>query len=140
VPSIRDVAVRTLGGLGVVLIPAIQVVFGVFLVLGFGLGFWRAWTDSTAPMPAGYAARWQSDPKLVLCRTATACKKYDEMRLECATAGNLKTCLRIKMGEDASYIGTCSGYVEGGPAVPLAPETPNALGCFYHRIFFSFGH
>jgi hypothetical protein len=65
-----------------------------------------------------------------LCRKMTACKKYDQVRLECATAGNFKTCLRIKMGDDAKYSDVCSGYNEGAPALPLDPETPDALRCF----------
>jgi hypothetical protein len=61
---------------------------------------------------------WQI--KRSLCSEAKACKKYNEARLECATAGNFKTCLRIKMDEDASYAEVCSGYDLGAPAIPLA--------------------
>jgi hypothetical protein len=39
--------------------------------------------------------------KLALCHQAAACKKYSKVRQECATAGSFKTCLRIKMGDDA---------------------------------------
>src|SRR5262249_37204494 len=56
------------------------------------------------------ARQQKEELNLALCRQAAACKKYSEARLECATAGNFKTCLRIKMGEDAAYIGMCSGY------------------------------
>ena len=69
-----------------------------------------------------------------LCRVASACKKYSDVRLECATAGNFKTCLRIKMGDDASYSDICSGYYEGAPAVPLSPETPNAVVCYFRLM------
>jgi hypothetical protein len=69
--------------------------------------------------------------KQYLCRAAAACKKYDEVRLECATAGSFKTCLRIKMGKDADYSESCSGYIEGAPAVPRPPETPNVVECFF---------
>ena len=48
-----------------------------------------------------------------------------------ATAGNFKTCLRIKMGEDWSYSDICSGHDVGGPAVPLPPQTPDAVKCFF---------
>jgi hypothetical protein len=34
------------------------------------------------------------------------------------------------MGNDANYSGVCSGFEEGAPAVPLSPETPNAVECF----------
>jgi hypothetical protein len=57
-----------------------------------------------------------------LCRKMAACKKYDQVRRECATAGN--TCLRIKMGSDVEYSGMCSGYDEGAPAVRPDPATP----------------
>ena len=70
-----------------------------------------------------------------LCRKAAACKRYDQVRLECATAGNFKTCLRIKMGENVSYIDVCSGYEEGAPALPLDPKTPDAVCCFFLNNF-----
>jgi hypothetical protein len=66
-----------------------------------------------------------------LCRLAAACEKYSAIRLECATAGNFKNCLRIKMGADATYIGPCSGFDEGAPAVPPSPETPNKVQCWF---------
>jgi hypothetical protein len=44
-----------------------------------------------------------------LCRKAEACKRYSDARLECATAGDLKTCIDIKMGTDAAYGDICSG-------------------------------
>ena len=71
--------------------------------------------------------------KQYLCLSAKACKKYDEVRLECATAGSFKTCLRVKMGSDADFSGMCSGFVEGGPALPRPPETPNIVECFFLR-------
>ena len=61
---------------------------------------------------------------------AAACKKYSDVRLECAVAGNFKTCLRIKMGADAYYAPICSGGEEGAPAL-LLPDTPNAFQCFF---------
>jgi hypothetical protein len=73
--------------------------------------------------------------KLYLCHAAAACKKYSAVRLECATAGSFKTCLRIKMGEDSGYSDFCSGYVEGAPSVPLPPQTPNAVECFFRSLF-----
>jgi hypothetical protein len=70
-----------------------------------------------------------------LCRKAAACKKYDQVRLECATAGNFRTCLRIKMGENVSYIDVCSGYDEGAPAIGLDPKTPDVVRCFILNNF-----
>jgi len=61
--------------------------------------------------------------KLALCRQAAACKRYSEVREQCATAGSFKTCARIKMGDDAHWNDICSGNVEGGPALPLPPQT-----------------
>jgi hypothetical protein len=64
-----------------------------------------------------------------LCGLAAACRKYDKVRLECATAANFKTCLRTKMGDDASYIPACIGAgEEGAPAMPI-PTAPNHAQC-----------
>ena len=70
--------------------------------------------------------------KQKLCFAARVCKKYSEARLDCATAGNFKTCLRIKMGDDAyAFASMCSGGDIGAAAAALSPETPNALECFF---------
>jgi hypothetical protein len=66
-----------------------------------------------------------------LCRAAAVCKKYDTVRLECATAGSFKTCLRVKMGDDSVFANSCNGYSEGGPALPPPPGTPNVVECFF---------
>jgi hypothetical protein len=73
----------------------------------------------------------QREFRRYLCHAAAACRKYSEARLECATAGNFKTCLRIKMDEDASYSDMCSGYDIGAPAVPLPRETPDWKTCLF---------
>jgi hypothetical protein len=116
----RDVLVRVLGILGLTL-PALLAIWVAWMLAG-------TWLSRTAKpsIPAGQ--------KSFLCRAAAACKKYSEVRLECATAGNFKTCLRIKMGDDASFSEMCSGYDEGAPAVPLPPETPNAVNCFFRNL------
>ena len=58
----------------------------------------------------------QKEFKLSMCRAAAACKKYGSARLECARAGNIRNCLRVKMGDDAyPYAGTCSGNDLGAP-------------------------
>ena len=109
------------------------------------------WLDRTKPPPNPDELRAQQAAQQVaqrrreaevhheemeryLCRVASACKKYSDVRLECATAGNFKTCLRIKMGDDASYSDICSGYYEGAPVVPLSPETPNAVVCYFRLV------
>jgi hypothetical protein len=52
----------------------------------------------------------------VACQVSAACEKYDKARIDCATAGNFKTCLRIKMGDDERYGRYCTnGYDEGAP-------------------------
>ena len=81
------------------------------------------------------AERQKTQLKQELCHEAKACKKYSEARLECATAGNFKTCLRIKMGEDSFYSDMCSGYDVGAPAVPLPPETLTAFECFFLTLW-----
>ena len=66
-----------------------------------------------------------------LCRKAAACSKYDRVRVDCSTAGNIDTCLRIKMGDDFRDVETCGVDYEGGPAALLDPRTPNALRCVF---------
>jgi hypothetical protein len=73
--------------------------------------------------------------KRELCRAAAVCKKYDTVRLECATAGSFKTCLRVKMGDDAVFANSCNGYNEGGPALPPLVGTPNIVECFFLTNF-----
>jgi hypothetical protein len=129
---LREWILAALGLLGFLTTAA----FGLLLVAGLAIGVWKGFTDySTAVTTPAQTARRESDPKLLLCREAAACKKYSEARLECATAGNFINCLRIKMGEDAIYSGVCGGFDEGAPAVPLPPETPNAFQCFLRRMF-----
>jgi hypothetical protein len=85
------------------------------------------------------ASREKSAQTLFLCQQAAACKKYDTARLECATAGNLKTCLHVKMGDDdLIFTNICSGYDPGAPTRPLPPNTPNVVQCFFERVFASF--
>jgi hypothetical protein len=66
-----------------------------------------------------------------LCRKMAACSKYDRVRVDCATAADTETCLRIKMGDDFRDVETCGVDYEGGPAALLDPRTPNALRCFF---------
>ena len=65
-----------------------------------------------------------------LCRKAAACSKYDRVRVDCATASSIETCLRVKMGDDFRDVETCGVDYEGGPVALLNPRTPNALRCF----------
>jgi hypothetical protein len=67
-----------------------------------------------------------------LCRIAAACKKYDDARTECAMAGNVTTCVRIKMGDAEGYFGLCSNNDRSLP--PASPghftATPNVFWCW----------
>jgi hypothetical protein len=71
------------------------------------------------------------EQKVQLCQWAARCRHYDNARLACATAGNFSMCLKIKMDSEADYIGACSGFKEGAPAVAPPPETPNLIECFF---------
>jgi hypothetical protein len=123
--------------------------FWLFLIV---MTVWTAWAEqhrpplSEADKAQAVAAnlREQQDQEAkqaaeltekYLCRKAAACKKYDQVRLECATAGNFRTCLRVKMGESVSYIDLCSGYDEGAPAIGPDPKTPDFVRCFILNNF-----
>lgn len=117
-----------------------------FFVVLIGIAIWGALT-APPPTPEQQAAaderskatkqkREQKEQREAeLCHMASACKKYDDVRLQCATAGDFQRCLRIKMGDDAGFSGVCSGYDEGAPAQPLPPETPNPAQCFVITLF-----
>jgi hypothetical protein len=84
--------------------------------------------------------QWVADQKddghkLALCHQAAACNKYSKVREECATAGNFKTCLRVRMGADELWSDICNGYIEGGPALPLPPKPPGRVDCFFRTLF-----
>ncbi|WP_315742223.1 hypothetical protein [Bradyrhizobium sp. SZCCHNR1075] len=64
-----------------------------------------------------------------LCHIGDVCRRYDEVRLECATAGSFKTCLRVKMDNDASLIPACASE-EGAPAI-MPPKLPNRAVCYF---------
>ena len=66
-----------------------------------------------------------------LCRKMAACSKFDRVWVGCATADNIETCLRIKMGDDFRDVETCGVDYEGAPTALLNPRTPNALRCVF---------
>jgi hypothetical protein len=73
----------------------------------------------------------------VACQVSAACEKYDKARIDCATAGNFKTCLRIKMGDDERYGRYCTnGYDEGAPPM-RSPGSPYKLTC---AVLLKFGN
>jgi hypothetical protein len=104
------------------------------LLVGGAAFFWAVATSPPRPLPTADEIRQRQQEETqrqqkgaaqrYLCRIAAACRKYDEVRVECATAGSFKTCLRIKMGED---VGLC-GSDDGAPATP-PPGTPSRLDC-----------
>jgi hypothetical protein len=116
--------------------------FGFLYLAILVWGFWEMMITRPPPIAAQKErnaiiekSRQQADQyKRYLCLAAAACRKYDTVRLECATAGSFKTCLRIKMGDDANYIDACS-LSDGAPALPPPPDTPNALECFFRTWF-----
>jgi hypothetical protein len=115
---------------------------GIAIIVGAGWYIWTkptptAWDLATLEVRAaqtGDKKKMRFERERALCWKAEACKKYDDMRLACAPAGNLKTCLNIKMGSVADYIDMCTGFAPGAPSIPLSPETPNAIQCFFFKL------
>ena len=71
-----------------------------------------------------------SDRQKTLCRLLSLCSKFGDARAACATAGNYKMCIDIKMGADAmdSYLCTNDGAVSGQPN-----DMPTAFECLWLR-------
>jgi hypothetical protein len=76
--------------------------------------------------------RAEDEEKRQLCRIAAACKKYDDARTECAMAGNVTSCVRIKMGDAVRYFDLCSNYDRSLPPAFPAHFTaaPNVFWCW----------
>jgi hypothetical protein len=72
-------------------------------------------------------SRRRTEIKRQFCRLRSACPLFAKVRQECATAGNYKLCVNIKMGDDASLIEFCTneGHVAYKPN-----NFPNAIDCF----------
>ena len=108
-------------------------------LLGMALIGGAVWAPLEEPTPEEKATTKlredESKQRIVLdrylCRKMAACSKYGRVRVDCATAANIETCLRIKMGDDFRDVETCGVDYEGGPAALLDPRTPNALRCFF---------
>jgi hypothetical protein len=127
----------TLGRTAAIALGAIPIAFGVlagfFILRGIGMDLFP--TNETGKVAEATQAYPTPEIKRYLCRAASACRNYDRVRLECATAGHFKTCLRIKMGNEAQYADLCSGFKEGAPAEPRPKETPNFVQCFFLNLF-----
>jgi hypothetical protein len=67
-----------------------------------------------------------------LCHQQALCRKFGEARQECATAGNYKNCLSIKMGDDAMDLYPC---MNDGTAWGAPKDIPNRLTCFLSGVF-----
>ena len=68
----------------------------------------------------------------LLCQRQALCRKFGEARRACATAGNYKNCIDIKMGDDAMDVYPCmnNGTVWGAPK-----DMPDRLTCFVSSVF-----
>jgi hypothetical protein len=114
----------------------------LFLFFWLGIVVW--WVGSSSfllpdPSPDQRAANEAAKPlssaeTKQLCRLAAVCKKYTATRLECATAGNLKTCLQIKMGRDYDFTSGCSDNGDGTLSFQ-PPHMPGAIQCFLISAF-----
>jgi hypothetical protein len=62
-----------------------------------------------------------------------SCNKYDAIRLDCATAGDFQTCVKIKMGPNSDeQVEACGGYdIDARISPPL--NTPSDFDCFLFR-------
>lgn len=101
----------------------------------WGLAFyWLFWSSIAVwivytwsfPSPEQSAKNEAAKP---LCHLAAVCKKFSATRLECATAGNLKTCLQIKIGRDYDFTSECSDVGDGTLSFQ-PPNMPGAIKCF----------
>jgi len=80
------------------------------------------------------AEKEQKNYRLRLCQMASMCDEYKQARLDCAAAGNLKSCVLIKMGSHSDYADLCSDGEIGSPALPPSRDTPNAVECFLLKL------
>jgi hypothetical protein len=97
------------------------------------------WAPTVARLPWTLAEQWAENAKsqdgvdrVHLCLLAEACQRYSDARLQCATAGNFETCLRIKMDDDRElykFADECSGGEIGAPPIRLSQQTPQRFIC-----------
>ena len=69
--------------------------------------------------------------KQQMCHMKDVCIKNGETRQQCATAGSYRTCLQIKMGDDASLVGLCTN---DGAIAGASDTIPNAVECVLARV------
>ena len=73
------------------------------------------------------AIRAAKDAKL--CHIKDVCGKYKQARQDCATAGNFRLCIEIKLGRQSfSPIEQCT---DDGNMIYYPPDMPNFTTCFF---------
>lgn len=91
----------------------------------------------TPPGPVEHMANQQLETSgwqriRVLCAREALCRKFGEARQGCATAGNYKNCLDIKMGDDAVGLYPCTN---NGTVWGASQDMPDQFTCLAARIF-----
>jgi hypothetical protein len=78
------------------------------------------------------AAKEKVEQDRFLCHLQSVCRKYAEVRQDCATAGSFKTCVGVKMGDaDGPLVDSCTN--DGGVLYP-ASEMPGFLRCVWVKL------
>lgn len=67
-----------------------------------------------------------------LCERQALCRKFGDARQACATAGNLKTCIDIKMGDHAIDLYPC---MNNGTVWDTPKDMPDRLTCLTSSAF-----
>jgi hypothetical protein len=83
------------------------------------------------PMHETLAGAVAREEALTLCHLKSVCAKYGEVRQACATAGDYKLCVNIKMGSDAGDIIACDNE---GTVIAGFGKVPNPLRCLFLGI------
>jgi hypothetical protein len=92
----------------------------------------RQWAAAAAVADAKADAQRRAarDRDQLLCKVKSICAQYEQVRQDCATAGNFTNCIRVKMGdENYELVGSCT---DDGHAIGLAE--PGAVDCFFSRF------
>jgi hypothetical protein len=92
------------------------------------VGVFEKCTRPTREIPAEAVAREEA---LTLCHLKSVCAKFGAVREACATAGDYKLCVNIKMGSDAEDMIACGN---DGTVLAGFGKMPNPLRCLFLRI------
>jgi hypothetical protein len=71
------------------------------------------------------------DRQKTLCRLLSLCSKFGEARQACATAGNYKMCIDIKMGANAMDRYPC---MNDGAVFGQLNDMPTAFECLWAKL------